>query len=823
MGEEVRQTENFNLGWYFFHGDEEQIPGQKETDSYRKVKLPHDWSLEYPFDQNAPSCGSGGYVETGIGWYRKLFQVNPKAADGRRVILSFEGAYMLTRVWINGQYLGQHVYGYTPFSFDITEFLEKDGSENVIDVRVDNSAQPSSRWYSGSGITRNVWISSVQELHLAPYGVWIRQPQVNEQKAVLLIETRAEKTDASEEKLPVKSTAIETETVIFAPDGTVCASGKAEAKHVGGSRGREFLTCEKFEIEQPLLWDTEHPNLYRVETRIYEQGMLKDEAATMMGLRSAVFTPDQGFLLNGKQVKLNGVCIHHDGGCVGAAVPLPIWERRLKKIKEMGANAVRMSHNPPDPALLDLCDRMGLLVMDEAFDEWRVLKGKELGSNTHESRGYSEWFDSCHEEDLTLMLRRDRNHPCIVIWSIGNEVPDQTTEDGHLTARRLKGICKMLDPERAVTQANDQICAEPRRATDAFLNELDVVGYNYVGRWRTRRETLYDDDKRANPAWCMIGTENPGVGGIRGEYQMEVSEKAGWWTYPYFSAPVEVGRVLRYTMTHDYVSGDFMWTGVDYLGEAHWPARSATSGVLDTAGFEKDSYYFYQSIWDRERPMAHLMPHWNLEVEEGTIVQVLGFTNCDYAELVLNGKSYGRKSYSYPAYGMTEKYGHYDKVQYPVSTDNLFLSWDVPYEPGCIELIGYQDGRETVRHTVFTAGEPFCVRLVCCGDTMKGDGLDVVQIEAEVLDDKGNLCVQADTELFFEVEGDAAVIAVDNGSPREMQSAKLSHIHAFHGKALAILQSDEIKEKVQGESRNCQVTVHAQNVQGDCVKIRIVQ
>lgn len=478
---------------------------------------------------------------------------------------------------------------------------------------------------------------------------------------------------------------------------------------------------------------------------------------------------------------------------------------------------MRMSHNPPDPALLDLCDRMGLMVMDEAFDEWRIMKGKELGSNTHESRGYSEWFDSCHEEDMRLMLLRDRNHPSIIIWSIGNEVPDQTVPEGYLTARQLKSICKELDPERLVTQANDQICAEPRAAAEEFLNELDVVGYNYVDRWRTRAETLYDDDKRTHPDWCVIGTENGSLGGVRGEYLLDMKEKAGWWKMPYYSAPVKIGKLLHFTMTHDYVAGDFMWTGVDYLGEAHWPARSSSAGVLDTCGFEKDSYYFYQSIWKRPEPMAHLLPHWNLEVEEGTIIPVLGYTSCESAELFLNGKSYGRKAYAYPAYGMTERYGHFDKAPVPVNTDDLFLSWDVPYIPGYIELVGYMDGREAVRHTVRTAGEPAAVKLHCYRSEMKGDGLDIAQIEAEILDEHGNLCVQADTKLTFTVQGPGYAAAVDNGNPEGMESLRGSCIHAFHGRAYVIIQSDETKN---GDT--CTVCLEAEGLPGAAVTVSII-
>lgn len=507
-GKEVRKKENFDRGWYFFHEKDaasgtgsRPVPGENKTEGFRAVKLPHDWSLDYPFSEDAVSCGSGGYVETGTGWYRKIFCVDPKAVREDRVILRFDGVYMLARVWVNGKELGRHVYGYTPFEWDVTDLLKADGEENVVDVEVDNSAQPNSRWYSGSGITRDVWLIGVKPVHIAPYGVYARCVNVTEESASMIVETRvsgAAGTDIEE---------IGVETRVYAPDGSLCQAsrtvtalnaaetGMVSKEPVSYALAGEMTFTRWFDISRPELWSAERPALYRVEVILWADEEKQDEVIIHTGIRSEVFDCDQGFLINGKREKLNGVCVHHDGGCMGAAVPARIWERRLKKLKDMGVNAIRMSHNPPDPGLLDLCDRMGFYVMDEAFDEWRILKGKELGSNTHESRGYSEWFDQCHEEDLTVMLLRDRNHPSIVIWSIGNEVPDQTAPEGYLTARSLKALCKKLVPGCFVTQANDQICAEPRAVREEFLDELDVVGYNYVGRWRTRAETLYDDDK----------------------------------------------------------------------------------------------------------------------------------------------------------------------------------------------------------------------------------------------------------------------------------------------------------------------------------------
>ncbi len=739
----------FHDGWEFRHGDEEFAP----------VELPHDWSLYYPFREDAESAGSGGYVETGVGYYRKRFRYAPSL---ERVFLHFEGVYMHCEVTLNGTRLGEHIYGYTPFEFEITDLL-KAGEDNLLEVRVDNSAQPGSRWYSGSGIIRNVWIMERPHSYIPAFGVHAYLEKPESDKAVICVETEVTGAERAEGELSVKCEVAET---------GACATG----------------TKVSLEVASPVLWDTENPYLYTIRVSLFEGGRQIQVREVPFGIRTTEFTADQGFLLNGKPVKIKGVCVHHDGGSVGAAVPGAVWERRVRKIKEMGCNSIRMSHNPPNVDLLNICDRMGILVMDEAFDEWKWLKGKELGSNTSGSRGYSEWFQQCHEEDLTCMVKRDRNHACVILWSIGNEVPDQTDPEGHLTARELKEICRRLDPTRVITQANDQIEAEPRKATEAFLSELDVVGYNYTGRWRNRTETLYDEDKRRHPERCIIGTENSSFGGIRGEYQLQSENHAGWWTHPYYTTPVIVGRLLRYTLTHDYVAGDYMWTGVDYLGEAHWPTRSASAGVMDTCGFEKDSYYFYQSIFRRDIPVTHLMPHWNLDVPEGTIVQVLGFSNCDEAELLLNGKSYGKKCMSFPDYGMTEQYGHYDRDPKPFCTDNLFLSWDVPYEKGCIELVGYCDGREVSRYCCRTAGPARRLETGCYVAEGVYPGPGVQQIEVTALDAEGNLAVDSDAEIAVQVSG-GRILGIDNGNPYSHESMKADHIHLFHGRAFVIVEN----------------------------------
>lgn len=749
----------FNRDWYFYHGEKEQEPGSRDLTDYRKVPLPHDWSLDYPFSEDAACLGSGGYVETGIGYYKKLFCYDKKTGQGMRTLLCFDGVYMNSTVWLNGQVLGSHVYGYTPFEYDLTDFLE-DG-ENLLCVKVDNSRQPNSRWYSGSGITRNVRLLTLPRTHIASYGLHAYTGQEKDGQWKLHVETEVENAGKA---------SCEVEYILEDEEGGVCFSG------------------DSYALTSPKLWSAEDPALYTLTARLFKDGEAVDQVSIRIGIRETAFDAGKGFLCNGKQIKLRGVCMHHDCGAVGAAVPKSMYERRLRKLKEMGCNAIRMSHNPPNPELLDLCDELGFFVMDEAFDEWNITKLQTLGSNTDSSTGYSAYFEECHEEDLTLMLKRDRNHPCVVLWSIGNEIPNQTDREGHLLARKLKEIVRKYDLTRPITVACDQIEAEPGKATEEFLQELDVVGYNYVGRWRKRAETYYDTDKQDHPEWKMIGTENSSLGTVRGKYLTEMVNRGGWLVYPYFSAPVQAGRLLRFTETRDYVAGDFMWTGFDYLGEAHWPSRSSSSGVMDSCGFEKMGYYFYQSLWNREKPMVHLEPHWNFKEHDGSIIPVLCFTNCEEAELFVNGKSYGRKAYSYPSYGMTETYGHYDKIPAAPVTDNLFLSWDVPFEDGEVLVKGYNDGVEVVSETLRTALKPEKIETVVYNDRVSLE--DVIQLEVSLLDANGTLCADCGDEIRVTCDK-GYVIGCDNGDPEYHESLRTDHIHALAGKAFFLLKGAE--------------------------------
>ena len=783
-----RTLDFFGFGWHFKLAEEGgDNPGEGLT-SYRPVQLPHDWSVEYPFDKEAPCLGSGGYVKTGIGWYKKTFTVSPDC-KGNKVTLQFDGAYMCTSVTLNGHNLGQHIYGYTPFEYDITDILSYDGN-NELTVRVDNSQQPNSRWYTGSGITRDVWLRATNPVHIPIYGTYITT-ELSGDEANICITTNIAG--------PIPEGAYLVTTIVDAATDNISNTKKSTLQNnenAGAAFCRPQETCiatpgevqQIINLPNPSLWSHKTPNLYKAVSVIKQGEIVLDKYETIFGIRTVAFCPERGCLVNGEHVKLNGVCLHHDGGAVGAAVPKKLWKRRLVLLKEMGANAIRMAHNPPDTSLLELCDELGFYVMDEAFDEWAELKWKTAGSNTHESRGYSEWFHEHHVADLEAMLYRDRNHPSVIMWSIGNEVPEQALPDGHILAQKLIDICRRIDPSRLCTQGNDQICAEPRQATQDFLNTLDIVGYNYTNRWRTRAETLYDDDKRANPNWLILGTENPAAAGIRGDYRMKLP--ANPWHRPYFSVPINVGRLLRYTMTHDYVIGDFMWTGIDHLGEAHWPNRSSNSGVIDTCGFVKDHYFLYQSIWC-DKPMIHLFPHRNLaDAPVGDVLPVLCYTNCTYAELFVNGKSYGRKAYSYPLYGMTETYGHFDAPLVSANTDDLFLCWDVPYAEGVMEVVGYNaEGQEECRSKIETAGKPVAIVATADTHTLQADGRDITHIEIAFADEKGILNPVAANTVTVKVEGAAELIGIDNGNSASHESLKGDTMAAYNGLLLLTLRA----------------------------------
>ena len=761
----MRQRVSFNANWIFSQGDAhgaEKIGF--DASAWQHVNLPHDWSISGPFSQDNPSGGGGGYLPGGIGWYRKIFQL-AEADPAKIVSVEFDGVYKNATLWINGQQLGFHPYGYTSFTYDLTPHLRP--GQNLLAVRVDNSQQPDARWYTGSGIYRNTWMVITDALHVAHWGTFVTTPVVSDEVAQVCVRTRLRNDSKVERDCILRTTILDAEGAMV---------GSSEAAHPVGP-GQEHEAMQFIKMGNPHLWGIEDPYLYHVHTEICQGDAVIDDYDTPFGIREIGFDADQGFLLNKQRVKINGVCLHHDGGCVGAAVPERIWERRLEILKAMGCNGIRSSHYPPAPEFLDLCDRMGFLVMDEAFDEWK--RGKF-------AYGYHDHFDTWAVTDLKSMIQRDRNHPSIVIWSVGNEIPEQVVPEGVEILKMLMDLAHQEDPTRPASSGCDNIAAHIP-ATQGFLELLDVVGYNYAGRWEDRREKYYSLDHHRFPHWKMIGTENISVPGVRGEYNLE---SQGWWG-PYPTQMITAEQLWRFTRTYDYVAGDFMWTGIDYLGETRWPHKNSSFGVIDLCGFPKDGYYFYQSQWT-SRPMIHLFPHWNWEGKEGQVIPVLCYTNCDSVELFVNGKSFGVKSYVFPMRGLdvSKGWGEQDfrRMQHP-TTEDLHLAWDVPYEPGTLRAAGLRDGEVVCVQEISTAGESARLEVTADREKIRSDGQDVVHMTVRVLDKAGRLSPNADNPITFEVEGAGRIIGVDNGDPASHEPFQANQRQAFHGMCLAVVQS----------------------------------
>ena len=772
-----RVITSFDSNWKFMLGD---FPEASEInfkdDNWRILDVPHDWSIEGKNAEDAPGGGNVGFFPTGTGWYRKKFDVadfNPE--DNYSV--EFDGIYMNSEVWLNGIYLGKHPYGYSAFSYELTGILKSRG--NVIAVRVDNSKQPNSRWYTGSGIYRHVRIVRTNKLHFEKWGVFYYTKNFDNDNAVLYIKASV----LNDNQHSIRDIVIRNAVMNYEGNEAAFAesvvSVNAKSKHT---------VEQEFKVPFPKLWSVESPNLYTLKTTIQVDGRETDCVFNNLGIRTIEYDIDKGFLLNSKQVKMKGVNLHHDGGAVGAAVPERVWERRLQILKDGGCNAIRTAHNPPSPEFLDLCDKLGLLVMDEAFDEWK--QGKREYS-------YKLYFKDWYEQDLKAMVYRDRNHPSVVMWSIGNEVPDQSSREGPELAYKLIGICKEADPTRLVTAGNDHIAADNNPATEEYLAAFkdEIVGYNYPDRWHKRRELLYSPDKRDYPNRRVVATESGGMGGIRGAYDLGNDSDRITAGYAH-GRLIDVEQRWKYTLLYDYVIGDFMWTGIDYYGESwRWPSRGASSGYLDNCGFPKDGYYFYKSIWTDE-PTLHLLPHWNLSDDKaglvcrkGQVVPVVCYTNCDTVELFLNGKSYGEKYLEFPRKGNTERWNKPEAGKVYTTTGDLHLSWDVIYEPGELVAVGKKNGKEYTCRVV-TAGKPAQIRLSADHNVIYADPADVAHITAEILDKDGNLVPTADNLIEFEVEG-ARIIGVESGNMRDLSSPKADKRKAFNGLCLAIIQAGE--------------------------------
>jgi beta-galactosidase len=794
-----RVRESFDLGWRFLKSDATAAEQTGFDDAaWRRLSLPHDWSIEGPFDEKAPTGGPGGYLPTGVGWYRKHFTV-PGTLRGRKVTVEFDGVYMNSDVWINGRHLGRWPYGYSSFAYDLTPFLIFGDQPNVLAVRVDNSAQPNSRWYSGSGIYRHVWITITNPVHVAHWGTYATTPEVSAEAATVRIRTRVQN-----DRAEIQTVTLVSELLDAA--GQIVATAKSDDQLPAGGE-REF--DQMVTMKHPRLWSPDTPDLYRVRTLVQTGGKVVDSYETPIGIRSIVDDVDRGFLLNGQPVKLQGMCLHHDGGAVGAAVPEGVWVRRLRLLKEMGCNAIRTSHNPPAPEFLNLCDQLGFLVMDEAFDEWTVQKGQI-------QHGYSEFFNDWYERDLVNMIRRDRNHPGVIMWSAGNEIGEQRMAGGEKVLAKLVEVLHREDPTRPVTAAMDNIYTDKGAAPEAFTDLLDIVGYNYVDRWGSRRETFYADDRRKYPQRKFVGTENVCIGGVRGSYEFS-SVPAGGAPQPprYATAMVRGEQLWKFTRLADYVIGDFLWTGIDYLGESRWPRRSSFSGVLDTGGFAKDGYYFYQSQWTA-RPVLHLFPHWNWRGREGQVIPVIAYSNCDTVELFLNGRSLGAKAQEFPRQGTAGGWNTYARPQILPTTADLHLSWDVPYEPGVLKAVGYREGKQVAETEIHTAGAAATIALSIDRDTLPAGSREVANVTVEVRDANGVMVPTADNLITWGVQGEGVLVGVDSGDPLSHESFQGSTGKAFNGLMLGIVQAGARPGEVR-------VSAAADGLKGATVVLHVVE
>ena len=767
----ARDRKCFDEGWLFTLGDSVSMSDTNYDDSsWRRLDLPHDWAIEGDFLPSHPSGAGGGALPGGIGWYRKHFKV--ETSD--RYFIEFDGVYMNSTVYVNGRQVGFRPYGYSSFEYDITPYIIK-GAENIIAVKVDNSDQPNSRWYSGCGIYRHVWLTTTPSSHFNHWGVHV----VTEANGIVSV-TSDFAIDYPQPFCKVRN------TILDDKGNAVATSTSSRA-------------TDKLKVRRPHLWSIEDPYVYTVRTELMKGKEVIDTYVTTTGFRSFRFDAQKGFSLNGKSMKINGVCEHHDLGCLGAAINEDAIHRKLTILKEMGVNAIRCSHNPPAPELLNMCDTMGFIVMDESFDMWRRKKTQN---------DYARFFDEWHERDLADLVKRDRNHPSILMWSIGNEVLEQwssaeadtlTLEQanlilnaGHdastlakegelsvnsLLTRHLAEIVRKLDDTRPITAG----CNEPDPGNHLFKSgAIDIIGFNYHHQW-------VKDVPRNFPGKPFIFSESVSALQTRGFYMMPsdsvyVAPKEWWLPYtdPSFKCSAYDNMHASWSSTHeetwdvvkhnDFVGGQFIWTGFDYIGEPTpyaFPARSSYFGIIDLAGFPKDSYYMYQSEWT-EKPVLHLFPHWNW-IEGQTIDMWCYYNQADEVELFINGKSQGVRKKA-------------DSHQYHVM-------WRVTFEPGEVKVVARKDGKQVREQVIRTAGAPDHIRLTSDRNAIYANGKSLAFVTVEIVDKEGNVCPNAENQVFFSVEGNATIAGVDNGLQTSMERFKADNRKAFAGKCLVVLQA----------------------------------
>ena len=790
--EKLEREISFNANWKFIRADvsNAESPEFDDTD-WRTVHVPHDYSIEDvpkkegikqigPFSEKSAGGPSTGHVVGGIGWYRKHFTLDDNDSD-KIIKVLFDGVYMNADFWINGHHLGNHPYGYTAFAYDLTDHLNPPGQENVLAVEVKNLGE-NSRWYSGSGIYRNVKLIKIPKVHIALWGNFITSPEVSDEKAIITIDSKIKNTTGGEEEATVRIDILNPENEMV---HTTETSVKLEAKN-------EKTVTQQIELQQPELWSVDNPNLYTAVILTETDGIITDEVKEKFGIRSIEFSAEKGFLLNGKNVLLKGGCLHHDNGILGAAAFERAEYRKIKLMKDYGYNAIRTAHNPPSEALLDACDELGMLVMNESFDQWKKPK---------KEKDYNLYFNDWWERDLESMVLRDRNHPSIIIWSIGNEIKERADSSGLAIASMLKEKVESMDDTRPVTQAVCSFWDNPDLTwedTEPVFSQMDVHSYNY--QWEK-----YESDHEKHPERIMIGSESIAQDAYDNWQMVEL---------------------------HSYVIGDFVWTGMDYLGESGigstkldneeisflppWPWFNAYCGDVSILGYKKPQLFYRDVIWgnsDLEMLVHAPIPvgteevvsfwgwpeewkTWNWKGNEGHPMQVSVYTKCDKVRLELNGVEIETKDVSHET--------------------KLIARFKVPYQPGELTAIGLQEGNEVARQTLKTTGNPAKLKITAENEEVTASGDDLAYFNIEVLDTNGLLVPNAEIPVEFEIQGNCSLQAVGNGNPTDMKSFQQPRVNTFRGKCQLIIRSCEKGDEIV-------VSAKSDGLDSGVAKVQVVQ
>jgi beta-galactosidase len=739
QAQKVKETSrvilNFDNDWRFLKEDATgaEIPSFDDS-KWRKLDVPHDWSIEGPYDKENSTNRGGGYLPAGIGWYRKSFTVG-EADTKQKFFIEFDGVMANSDVWINGFHLGKRPYGYISFSYDLTGHLKfGKGESNLLAVRADNTIQPASRYYTGAGIYRHVRLVVTNPVRIEQWGVYISTTNVSDKRASLNLQVKVNNETSS-------SNSIVLETSLLDPSGKIVQS--TESKQSIPS-GKTFTVNQTIEVVNPQLWNLDQPNLYQAITKIKSAKKTIDEQTNTFGIRDSKFEAATGYWLNGKNIKIKGVCLHHDVGALGSAVPLRAWERRLGLLKEVGVNAIRTAHNPVAPEFLDLCDRMGFLVMDETFDTWTAAK-------PNGEKGYNLYFTQWWEKDTRDMVLRDRNHPSIIIYSVGNEIHDNLNDSaGFKKYKDQQDLIHQLDPGRPVTMALFRPNVS-KVYSNGFIEKMDIVGQNY-------RENELVAIHQAKPSQKVIGTEN--------------------------------GHTLSAWLAmrdNPYMSGQFLWAGVDYLGEALWPAISYNQGLFDRTGGWKQLSYQRQSWWS-DKPVVHIVrkadnagvgdwvANWtpsDFGTYDDARIQV--YSNCDEVELFLNGKSLGAKA---------------------KPTDDSPRSWEVTFEKGSLKAVAKNKGKEVISDELKTAGDPVKIILTADKSKIAKNWDDLTYVTATVVDANGIVCPNADKLISFSVSESGIIAAVDNGDINSHEAYQASERRIYFGQCIAIIKAKSASGKI---------------------------